>query len=293
MNENVLTASNLSLLLGRSVSRVDIVRVRVLEQSCVADVDVDDEPILVKHASIEALRRVFPNKKDEAFSINELSFAAECAWAATAPTAALSAVGARVPLALGAVRHDGCFTTAQERLVGGWEEVRQFDAAHARAALRWLAAFHAYFYTHAAERDRVVAAGAFGASVGGGWWRAAQRPTVDYSQAGAVFREHMAAMPEYAALGLLNDTDAALVDALGASARARHAAAASTDETGRTLVHGDFKASNCFFDRSSMMPAAFDFQWISEASDGATDVAYVIGGAVVYEALAEDRKSVV
>jgi hypothetical protein len=292
MDETVLTATNLSSLLGRIVSRVEIVRVRVLEQSCVAEVDVDGEAILVKHASIEALRRVFPNKKDEAFSINELSFAAECAWAATAPTAALSAAGARVPLALGAVRSaDGCFTTAQERLVGGWEEVRQFDKAHAQAALQWLAAFHAYFFTHAAERDRVVAAGAFGASVGGGWWRAAQRPTVDYSQAGVVFREHMAAMSEYAALGLRGDTDAALVDALGESARARHAAAAArracdSDSTVSTLVHGDFKASNCFFDKNSLMPAAFDFQWISEASDGATDVAYLICGAVVYEALA-------
>ena len=283
-----LTCAYLSSLLNTPLSSIRVLRVRALEQSCVADVDVTGEGsnevrhILVKRASVDALRRVFPNKADEAFSINERSFAAECAWASTSPTRELIDASARVPLSLGAIRtSDGVFTTAQERLVGDWSEVRQFDAVHARLALRWLATFHAYFFTHPVERDRVVDAGAF--NVGGGWWRAALRPAVRYFDAGTVFREHCAAMAGYQQLGF-SEADAVLVDGLGASARARHESAASRGVgSARTLVHGDFKASNCFFDATG--PSAFDFQWVSSAGDGASDVAYVLAGAVVFEAL--------
>lgn len=284
---DALTCAYLSTLLSTPLTHASTVRIRVLEQSCVADVDVQDASpgsrhIIVKRASVDALRRVFPKKTDEAFSVNERSFAAECAWASTAPTRALSAAGARVPLSLGALRTpDGVFTTAQERLVGS--EVRQFDSAHARATLRWLASFHAYFYAHPLERDRIVEAGAF--DVGGGWSRAAHRPAVDYSRAGDVFREHCADISAYRQLAF-TEADAALVDGLGASARARHEAAASRGVgSARTLVHGDFKASNCFFD-DDVVVAAFDFQWVSRAGDGASDVAYVLAGAVVYDAIA-------
>jgi hypothetical protein len=282
---DVLTPAGLSALLGAPVARVTLVSARALEQSAVAAVDADGAPLLLKRASVAHLRAAFPHKADEAFDISARSFAAEVAWARAAPTAALSAAGARVPAARGAAAAGGVFTTAQERLEG--DEVRRFDAPRARQALHWLASFHAFFFADAAARDALVAAGAFAA--GGGWSRAAQRPAVDYAAgAGAAFRALLAALPEEAAAaGVGGARDAALVDALGARARARHAAAAAAPPAcgAGTLVHGDYKAANVLFLRDGGI-AAFDFQWASSAPSGASDVAYLLAGAVAYDDVA-------
>ena len=91
--------------------------------------------------------------------------------------------------------------------------------------------------------------------------------------------------------------EAATGAAAGAAAKAAAGAAAGAAVT-LTLVHGDFKAANFFFaaqnsgsdgdgdDGGGDRDTAIDFQW-SGAGRGAADLAYLLSGAVAFEALDE------
>lgn len=301
---NDLSLAELSALLGRPVASFTVSSALELEQSRVATLLVafSDGPavsILLKRASVAALLAQFPNKSDEAWSINEASFACEVAWARAAPCDALAACGARVPRTLGAAAEPAspprCYTTAQELLPrSAWRECRRVRGADANAALCWLANYHAYFFTHATARDALVRAGIF--TAGGGWWRGVLRPSVRFGDGPAVFEQHCADLPEYAAAGIVAARDVPLVRWAAARARELHARARATPEQPhRTVAHGDFKTSNMFFSSSGCnaaapaagvpVVAAFDFQWASTAHTGASDVAYLLAGGVEYDEL--------
>ena len=315
-------------------ARLALSRARELEQSYVAELALPDgRALLLKRTSVAWLKRRFAGKSDERWSVSLRSFGNELAFwraAALAPgaLARLRAAGCAVPRPIfvggaappaeaagaaaeagpdaglgGATRERHVFTSVVELLPPErFRELRNFDGAHARRVLEWLAALHAtYWGAGAGAGTGAAAAGgdsdaAAGPGLGalfrpGCWWRKQLRPAVRYESLPEVFADHCAALPAYAAAGLRSNDAQQLDDMRWLAARAdalhRHCAAAPAPTT---LLHGDLKSSNFFFaerpEDGGDQDTAIDFQWCGWGR-GAADVAYVLAGSVAFDALDE------
>ena len=288
-----MTAERLAALLGGGAlpGPLALVQCRELEQSATA--------VAVLGAGLEApAQRLFLKRASTAFLADKApaslphhlrSFRVEHAFYSAlregggAHHAALCAAGAPTPRCLATEEQagdGGVFTLVTEHLDAGggggarYHEVRVCGREAAHAVLRWLAAFHAYWWQRPLQ----------GLHRPGGWWRRALKPHLDFAALPRVFAAHCAAFP---ALGAALGTPAnhARMQALAGQAEALHAQAASAPEV--TLLHGDVKCSNAFFVRqrpagsaSASAPVLFDFQWCGSGSTGMADVAYFICGGV-------------
>lgn len=158
------------------------------------------------------------------------------------------------------------------------------DASH---ALQYLATLHATALT----TPGLVTQAADELWATGGWWTFAKRGGAQsLASIESIWQSvRRAFAPEIAACAALQGRDEAL--AALATRMARHAAYISAELleqspiTLRTVVHGDFKSANLFFDASTRDVVAFDWQWCGVAL-GALDVAYLLNTSVSIGALA-------
>ena len=175
--------------------------------------------------------------------------------------------GVRIPTCYASLHDRGTVTTpgapsAEERFALALEllgeeqhyQLHVFDLAHAEAALRYIARFHAAFWECPAS-ERGLAEPSGSARVKsllfspGCWWRKQLRPSIRYDRIANVYEGLVTAFPEVFG-GVMNETDASAMQAIADNVDLI-AAHCLLDGT-RTLVHGDFKTSNLFFVRSPL-----------------------------------------
>lgn len=332
-----VTPAWLSGFLHETVDSATFDNVRELEQSNVATLTVQPSGgrLLLKKTNVKWLRERMA-KSDEKWSISVRSFENELLFYKLAPDAELDAAGAHIARVRGissrgparttpaaTVASAASATTASSAedaedyfdreyctlldylsLGDAYVEYTHLNEQQTRAALRWMARFHAFWWCTAAAgvtdgscRWSELARGLF---TPGGWWRCALRPSVKYSSIPAVFSQLCADLPVFAAAGLGADPrHAALMQLLAASVDKVNAMLATGPL--RTIVHGDFKTSNAFYPRHSSSSSgsssgssgsgkeeemrAIDFQWSGPARTGCGDVAYMLVGAVAPTAL--------
>lgn len=251
-----------------------------------------------KCADVAALMTRF-EKTGEKWRISLRSFKNELALYRLLPCAHLAAVQVRIPRCL-AMRDEVQSGAGEEeeesmhrRLMLALEyldpaqhyQLHAFDAAHASAALKYMARFHAACWRRGDGRHQLpadVRAALFACLFTPGcWWRKHLRPSVKFHRLPHVFAQLCDTFPD-AFAALARDTRAAA---------AMHAIAGNVDRIdaacggaeARTIVHGDWKTSNLFFARSGdgSRPSAadvcaIDFQWTGAAHSGMGDVAYLI-----------------
>lgn len=162
------------------------------------------------------------------------------------------------------------------------------DLPDAREALKYLAQLHAAALTS----PGLVREAASELWPSGGWWSFAKRGGMQgLANMPAVWSSVAKAFaPEIDAHFGVDAARRASLQSL-AERMMRHAEYISAElfekspEALRTLIHGDFKSANLFFDATSRAVVAFDWQWCGVAI-GALDVAYLLNTSVSMDALA-------
>lgn len=129
----------------------------------------------------------------------------------------------------------------------------------------------------------------------GGWWSFAKRGGVaSLADTPSVWRAVQQAFARE--LEPMQQPDATALATLG-DRMVRYAAYVSSElferspAQLRTLVHGDFKSANLFFDTTTRHVVAFDWQWCG-VGVGALDVAYLLNTSVSIDALRADNEHV-
>ncbi|TYZ68654.1 hypothetical protein PybrP1_000294 [[Pythium] brassicae (nom. inval.)] len=168
----------------------------------------------------------------------------------------------------------------------------------AKQALEYLAQLH----SGALKTPGLVQDAATALWASGGWWSFAKRGgAAALADTPSVWRAVLHAFaPEVEQHFALSGADAAArtrradLQALG-DRMVRHAAYVSAElferspAALRTIVHGDFKSANLFFEAASRDVVAFDWQWCG-VGVGALDVAYLLNTSVSIDALSADNE---
>lgn len=275
-------------------------------ERCDASAGLRASRLFIKCMDVPGLMQRF-EKTGEKWSTSLRSFANELAFyrgVGQDATRALLSLGVHVPqcsLALHESASQAASTVMHQRFALGLElfdesthyQLHTFDAAHVEAALRYIARFHAAFWSsdgaemHAAPRLKEAL------FEHGCWWRKHLRPSVKFSRLPTVFLQLAAAFPE--SFGCTTAADASAMQTIADSVDTITAACRRVQK--RTLVHGDFKTSNLFFKRqttsgTTAAPSAddvvaIDYQWSGCAHSGLGDVAYLILGGLDAKLLPE------
>ena len=282
---------------------------RLLEQSVVAELHCGKFESSSEGGSI--LRRgVFLKRAGEIISgisssnsggsfASEIGFAAALAADVNYLQHALNAAGVRTPLILYAHNsEEGVCTLVLELLNLNkadmnadaepfFREVGVAGEAEAGALCEWLARFHAFWWCEAGEGEgecegwskvetfapvRAAERRAQGAC----WWKA---PRVGGAALFEIFTAHCRDLPLLRESNICTPRAVALLTALGAAPVGGPSVAHNRNRT-RTLLHGDVKTSNAFFNSQNGAACVFDFQWVGEGHNGAADIAYFIAGGV-------------
>ena len=269
---------------------------RALAQSSVAAVvlgQAHGEALFFKRACVAELQRKSPRNPEAKWRVTLGSFVNEAAFLrAGAVRGALEAAALRTPrvVAVG-VGVDGggadaasgepgfasVFRILTERLDlgGSVVEHRFLDEPQATALVVWLARFHSVFFFKSgsvewrSQWER------------GGWWRKPLRPTVKFDAIPAAW-EHLAAQFP-AAFQAHERTSSADVPDLLEKMRDCAASDAFARALGpsNTIMHGDVKTCNAFFDAAKQGEVVvIDFQWTGPARGGVADVVYLVFGGV-------------
>lgn len=126
----------------------------------------------------------------------------------------------------------------------------------------------------------------------GGWWTFAKRGLAPLQQhAPRIWRELLHTLqPELGAAGINVDSHSIVMlgDRLMAQAEYIQQQLRSTRDL-RTLIHGDFKSANLFFQAQSREVVAFDWQWAGIGL-GAMDVAYLLNTSASIAALETEQQ---
>ncbi|KAF1323979.1 Bisphosphate nucleotidase, partial [Globisporangium splendens] len=192
---------------------------------------------------------------------------------------------------------DGNETT--DRFVVFLESVDEFDGTFrkyvhadclgiedAKSALMYLAKLHGA----ALKQPELMHQAAENLWSSGGWWSYAKRGRQELENAPSVWTSVL--------LNFASELDDAEDNASLADLGERmvqHAAYISSElfekspASLQTIVHGDFKSANLFFENSSREVVAFDWQWCG-IGIGALDVAYLLNTSVSMDALENDEE---
>jgi tRNA A-37 threonylcarbamoyl transferase component Bud32 len=261
------------------VAQCTIASVRYLEQSQVTAVDVVDDqgqphPLLYKLMDVEELRKRV-SKSDEKWEISRKSFLNEVTFYSL-----LRAMYPRVPLGVPQV-----YAVEEPRaiLMSRFDRhVQQdvLDLKHAKAALAFLAQFHAYFWQEGSSELGSCEAcpPTSGLLPHGGWWRRELRPSVRYDTIPACWER---LWNEFDLSGRVSDesleTSRELMRRLSLPASMQRLEQLSRSNR-HTVIHGDFKSSNIMFSAGGEA-CAIDFQWTGRSSPAA-DLVYFLWSAV-------------
>lgn len=160
----------------------------------------------------------------------------------------------------------------------------------AKQALSYLASLHAT----ALKKPGLVAQAAKDLWPSGGWWSFAKRGGLsgleNTSSIWETVRTSFASEMVQAGLTIDDDKDAGGSLAERMIRQAPYISAQlfeNVPESLKTIIHGDFKSANLFFQAESRDVVAFDWQWCG-VGIGALDVAYFLNTSVSSDALANE-----
>lgn len=164
----------------------------------------------------------------------------------------------------------------------------------AKSALKYLAALH----STAMKQPELVRQAAQDMWSSGGWWSYAKRGMQELQNAPSVWgsvRSNFASEIAGAGVALLaEEENASMLHSLAERMlqQAEYISSELFEKSParlQTIIHGDFKSANLFFEDASREVVAFDWQWCG-VGIGALDVAYLLNTSVSMDALANGQE---